>query len=413
MKTIETGMIISIISIIYNQSIVRYVFLLTLLLALVTGAKNSYAGYASIVVDKDTGEVLHEKNADIKNYPASLTKMMTLYLLFEALSDAQITLSQKLPVSRQASRMPPTKLYLKKGQRIRVADAILALVTKSANDAAVVIAEALGGTEQKFAVMMTKKARKLGMHSTTFYNASGLPHKKQLSTARDMAILSMSLLRDFPEYYDYFSTRKFRFQGRTYKNHNKLLFSYKGTDGIKTGYTRASRYNLAASAVRNNRRLVAVALGCRTSHSRNRHVAQLLDKGFSQIAQPNFVKTSPSYDSLITNSYNKRYKKNKFSPPRVISTKQSNKKDSMAHQKGWSIQIGTFSKYSRAYQSAASARRSEHDILANCEIIVEVVVYKRRTLYKARLVGLNKPDAMTACERLLNKTGKCFIIPSQ
>ncbi len=241
------------------------------------------AKYASIVLDAESGRVLHAVNADTRNYPASLTKMMTLYMTFEALQQGRLSLNQQLPVSRRAEGMSPSKLGLKRGQTIKVKDVVLALVTKSANDAAVVIAESLGGTEVKFAQQMTAKAKELGMSRTSFRNASGLPNRRQLSTARDMAKLSLALIRDYPQYYDMFSTQHFSYGGKKHKNHNNLLRSYEGTDGVKTGYTRASGFNLAASVVRNDRRLIAVVFGGKSSRSRDRHIVKLLDRGFEQI----------------------------------------------------------------------------------------------------------------------------------
>ncbi len=250
--------------------------------ALFTAAP-AQAKYASVVIDAETGEVLHAKNSNTRNYPASLVKMMTLYMVFDALEKRKLKLNQGLRVSRRAAGMPPSKLGLRRGQTIRVKEAILALVTKSANDVAVVVAEAIGGTESQFARKMTKKARKLGMKRTTFRNASGLPNRRQLSTARDMATLARALIRDFPQYYHFFATQKFKYRGRTYRNHNKLLRTYSGADGIKTGYIRASGYNLVASSVRNGRRVIAVVFGGKTSRSRNRHTATLLDRGFKRL----------------------------------------------------------------------------------------------------------------------------------
>lgn len=247
-------------------------------------AAPAQAKYASIVVDAETGEVLHAKNSNTRNHPASLVKMMTLYMVFDALEKRELKLNQGLRVSRRAAGMPPSKLGLRRGQTIRVKDAILALVTKSANDVAVVVAEAIGGTESQFAQKMTKKARRLGLKRTTFRNASGLPNRRQLSTARDMATLARALIRDFPQYYDYFGTKTFKYRGRTYRNHNRLLRSYRGADGIKTGYIRASGYNLVASGVRNGRRVIAVVFGGRTPRSRNRHTANLLDRGFKRLS---------------------------------------------------------------------------------------------------------------------------------
>ena len=225
------------------------------------GAGKALAGYASIVVDAETGAVLSEQNADQRNYPASLTKMMTLYMVFDALERRQLALKQPIAVSRRAAGQAPSRLGLKAGQTITVEQAILALVTKSANDAATAVAEAIGGTELRFAEIMTRRARAIGMTSTTFRNASGLPDSRQVTTARDMATLSRALWRDFPQYYPYFSRERFTYRGRVIANHNNLLRSYAGADGIKTGYIRASGYNLAASAVRDGRRVIGVVLG--------------------------------------------------------------------------------------------------------------------------------------------------------
>ena len=251
----------------------------------VFASETAHARYASIVVDAETGEVLRSRNADIRRYPASLTKMMTLYMLFEAIDDGRLNLTSRLEVSKRAAGQPASKLGLRAGSTISVEDAIKALVVKSANDIAVVVAEALGGTEVEFARMMTSKARALGMTRTTFRNASGLPNRKQRSTARDMSYLARALMRDFPHRYHYFDDQRFRYNGRSHRSPNRLLGSYRGMDGIKTGYIRASGFNLAASAERDGRRVVAVVFGGKTARSRNRHMANLLDLGFTRIAE--------------------------------------------------------------------------------------------------------------------------------
>jgi D-alanyl-D-alanine carboxypeptidase len=242
--------------------------------------------YAAIVVDSATGYVLSEKNADVRRYPASLTKMMTLYLTFEALQAGTLTKSQRLPVSANAQYQSPSKLGLEAGYSLKVEDAIYALVTRSANDAAVVLAEGIGGSEDRFARLMTFKAQQLGMKGSHFVNASGLHDPLQYSTARDIAILAQSLIRDFPREYRYFSTPSFTYAGLTSLNHNKLLATYPGMDGIKTGYIYASGYNLAASAVQNGRRVTAVIFGGRTSASRNAAMVTLLDNGFARLKDP-------------------------------------------------------------------------------------------------------------------------------
>ena len=259
--------------------------LCVLVMSQVFATESAEARYASIVVDAETGEVLRSRNADIRRYPASLTKMMTLYLLFEAVDEGRLSLTSKLKVSKRAAGQPPSKLGLSAGSTIDVEDAIKALVVKSANDIAVVVAEALGGTEVEFARIMTRKAQALGMSRTTFRNASGLPNRKQRSTARDMSFLARALMRDFPHRYHYFDDQRFRYGGRSHRSPNRLLGSYRGMDGIKTGYIRASGFNLAASAERDGRRVVAVVFGGKTARSRNRHMATLLDLGFTRIAE--------------------------------------------------------------------------------------------------------------------------------
>ena len=255
--------------------------LFALALAAIGGPAAADSKFASILIDVNNGQVLQQSNPDLPRYPASLTKMMTLYLAFQALDDGRWTLDQPLWVSTLAARQPPTKLGLRPGQSISVEDAMLALVTKSANDAAAVIAENLGGTEDNFARRMTTKARGLGMSQTTFRNASGLPDPYQITTARDMSTLALALIHHFPHYYHYFSTQHFYYNGRAISNHNHMLGMYAGVDGIKTGYTRASGYNLVASSLRGNQRLIGVVLGAPSSTTRNAIMADLFDQAYA------------------------------------------------------------------------------------------------------------------------------------
>ncbi len=239
--------------------------------------------YASIVVDANSTEILHARHADDPRYPASLTKVMTLYMLFDAIDAGELTLDDKLTVSSSAARQPPSNLRLKSGSKITVAQAIEALVNKSANDVAVVVAERLGGSESRFAHLMTEKAKLLGMQNTTFRNASGLPDTEQVSTARDLALLSQALLNNHADYYYHFADQDFYWNKKRYSNHNDLLGKVRGVDGIKTGYTRASGFNLIASAERDGRRVIAVMLGGTTAKSRNQHVEDLLEAAFQAI----------------------------------------------------------------------------------------------------------------------------------
>jgi D-alanyl-D-alanine carboxypeptidase len=237
---------------------------------------------ASIVVDANSDTVISQENADRLLHPASMSKLMTLYLTFEALEAGRITMQRSFPVSAHAESMSPTKLGLVAGQSIRVEDAILSLVTLSANDAAVVLAEGLGGSEDRFGQLMTRKAHQLGMVNTNFRNSNGLPDPAQISTARDMAILCRALIRRFPQYYHYFSVREFTYNGVMYSNHNHLMSRYEGMDGLKTGLTNASGFNLAASAVRNGRRLIGVVFGGVSAAQRDDYMAEILDQGFQR-----------------------------------------------------------------------------------------------------------------------------------
>ena len=242
-----------------------------------TRAVQSYSpAFASIIVDANSGATLQSNNPDAIRRPASLTKIMTLYLLFERLEAGKMTIDTQMPVSEHASEQAPTKLGLKPGQTLRVEDAIKGLVTRSANDAAVVIAEAIAGDEDDFAKLMTRKARALGMSKTTYRNASGLPNDDQLTTARDQATLGRAIQDRFPRYYRYFATSTFVYRGHAIRNHNRLLGNVEGVDGIKTGYTRASGFNLVTSMRRGNRHLVGVVLGGRSGGSRDATMRNLL-----------------------------------------------------------------------------------------------------------------------------------------
>ncbi|MEN3381210.1 MAG: D-alanyl-D-alanine carboxypeptidase [Hyphomicrobiales bacterium] len=234
--------------------------------------------YADLVMDANTGAVLHAENADSLRHPASLTKIMTLYLLFEQLETGKLRLDSRMEVSEHAAQQAPSKLGLAPGQTIAVEDAIRALVTKSANDAAVVIAETIGGDEDTFARLMTRKARALGMSRTVYNNASGLPDEEQLTTARDQVMLGRAIQDRFPRYYAYFKTPSFVYQGHAIRNHNRLLGKVEGVDGIKTGYTRASGFNLVTSLRRGNRHIVAAVLGGTSGASRDARMRSLVEQ---------------------------------------------------------------------------------------------------------------------------------------
>jgi len=262
--------------------------------------------YASIVVDGDSGAVLQAANPDARRHPASLTKIMTLYMLFERLEAGKIKLDSLLKVSERASEQAPTKLGLKPGETIAVEDAIKAIITKSANDAAVVVAENLGGDEERFAKLMTQKARAIGMTRTSYINASGLPDDDQITTARDQALLGRLIQKRFPRYYKYFSTESFVYHGEVMRNHNHLLGSIEGVDGIKTGFTRASGFNLVTSVHRDGHYIVAVVMGGRSSFERDAHMRELINSNIKEAAlerttpviaksnQPNEIQPTPA-----------------------------------------------------------------------------------------------------------------------
>lgn len=247
-------------------------------------AEGALAGpYSALVMEIESDRVLYERNADEIRHPASLTKMMTLYLVFEALEQGRISLHDTFYASNYSASRSPSRIGLRPGDPLTVEEGILALVTCSANDAAATLGEGLAGSEPAFAAMMTRKARELGMSQTVFRNASGLPDSEQVTTARDMYRLGKALLKHFPQHYPYFSTSHFQYRGRSFHNHNHLLEHYYGADGIKTGFVNASGFNLVASARRNGVRLVGVVFGGNSASRRDAHMRDLLDDGFAQI----------------------------------------------------------------------------------------------------------------------------------
>jgi D-alanyl-D-alanine carboxypeptidase len=266
-------------------------------------ARESYSPqFASIIVDGNSGATLSSNNPDGIRHPASLTKIMTLYLLFERLDSGKMKLDTEMDVSERASEQAPTKLGLRPGQTIRVEDAIKGLVTRSANDAAVVIAEAIAGDEDDFAKLMTRKARALGMTKTVYRNANGLPNDEQVTTARDQATLGRAIQDRFPRYYRYFSTSVFNYRGQSIRNHNRLLGNVEGVDGIKTGYTRASGFNLVTSMRRGNRHLIGVVLGGRSGGSRDAIMRNLLAENLERAATTRTVAAITERNSTDANT---------------------------------------------------------------------------------------------------------------
>lgn len=402
-------------------------FLLPVALVLLPATASAANKYASLIMEPETGRVLHSRNADSLRHPASLTKIMTLYMVFEALQDGRLTMDQRLKVSRRASRMPSSKLGLGRGETITVRQAVLALVTKSANDVAVVVAETLAGTEPAFADRMTKKARTLGMTRTTFKNASGLYHKHQKSTARDMARLAERVRSDFPQYYGLFETQSFTFRGRKYKNHNKLLSRYSGTDGIKTGYIGAAGFNLVSSVSRHGVRLVGVVFGGKSSRSRDRHMIDLLDKAFvgyevlairpprkpglptvpgTQIARGNTTAVQPNPNPFLAQVNTALDRPTNPKPPVRPAINQT-------PNGVWSIQVGAYRSKSRAHTAAQKAQSKLGPLSEHTVVAVVPARKSSRPLFRSRLAGLDKSAAYTACNVLKQQRVDCMVFAPQ
>ena len=384
--------------------------------------------YAAIVVDADTGRVLSSANPDRSSYPASLTKMMTLYLLFDALDEGKIRMDSQMTASEHASVQAPSKLALEPGDQIRVEDAIKALVTKSANDVAVVIAETLGGTETHFAQMMTAKAHALGMNATTYRNASGLPNPGQISTPRDQSILGRALIHNHARYYHYFGTREFTWQGATIPNHNRFMLNYDGADGLKTGYINASGFNLVASAVRDGHRLVGVVFGGNTAPWRDQRMVQLMDHGFAKI---NTSDTEMAADEPATDSAPEP--KQPSSPIKTVAQVEDDtptpapaptrtRRHPAAHKikpqdegddddsPPWAIQVGAFTTYKPAHHAASQAAKHLGGLIAKASIDIDEGGTRRHTVYRARLIGFTQEQARAACRKLAKTSKECHII---
>ncbi|BCB60689.1 peptidase S11 [Halomonas sp. A020] len=444
-------------------------WLLVMLMMTLMGSANAQANprYAGIVVDLENGEVLYAENADEPRYPASLTKMMTLYLTFEALEEGRLSLDQPLPVSAQAAAMPATKLWLSAGSSIPVDTAIRALAVRSANDVAVVVAEALGGSEQRFANLMTVKARELGMNATTFRNASGLPDDQQRTTARDMLTLSVRVMQDFPQYYHYFGLQEFTYRGTRHTSHNRLVRDYPGADGLKTGFIRASGFNVATTAVHNGRRMVAVVMGGFSSSSRDTHMADLLDRsfmraslrdqrtwlantsfssefmGFAGPAQPLRQSTPvrPSTQPMVANvsatSLSPTPSATRTTPAQAVESQlidaaeadrtppsaspdplqafiereqvlASASPEGQAASASWGIQVGAFSQAAQAEQFARQAAQRLPTSVGG-RVAIDPL-QGPTTVFRARVVSLNESQARQACQALQAQGMDCMVV---
>ena len=351
--------------------------LLFIILISITFNTSSFAKRAAIIIDYDTHEVLFEVNADTLNYPASLAKIMTIYIVFDYLDKGKLTWDTKLSVSKNAASQRRTKLYVEEGTFISVNDAVRALIIKSANDVATVIAENISGSEREFAKLMTKYGKKVGMRKTTFKNASGLRNRAQLTTARDISILSHALISNFPEYYKLFSEKKFTWKDKTFTSHNRLMLKYDGADGIKTGYILASGFQLAFSAVRNNKRLIGIYFGGDTAKQRDQSLTFLMDKEFEE---------------LQTNDTKKTTKTNQ--------TKSFNK---------FKIVVGTFKYKKNAEKQIKVIQKNYPKTTINKEAKVVKIKLGNGYLYESRFQFFMKKEAKNACSRLKKYNRDCFI----
>ncbi len=355
---------------------------------------------SSITINMDTGEVLSSENPDTLRYPASLTKLMTLYLTFEALEKGKIKLSTPLKVSRVAAGRSPSKIGVRAGQIITVENAIKAVIIKSANDCATVLAEGLAKDEREFAKMMTAKAKKLGMKKTTFKNASGLNNSLQLTTARDMAVLGSAVYHHFPKYYKWFSMQKFTYQGRTYYTHNHVLKQFKGSDGMKTGYLAAAGYNIVTSAKRNGIRVLAVTMGHPTYQQRDKKVIDLMDRGIKKIAMNNTKAPKTVMAKLNV-------------PAKVKAEKIAMNDTPLKVKKGdWGIQVGAFRNYAKARSYAFSIKKRMPELKSH-PIDVESVEGDMVVLYRSRITNIAKKDAEELCNRLKKENKSCIVVNTQ
>jgi D-alanyl-D-alanine carboxypeptidase len=350
---------------------------------------------AAIVVDADTGRVLYSQRADARRYPASLAKVMTLYLTFEALESGRLTLSDRLRISPHAAAQPPSKIGLRAGSTLTIGEAIDLIVVKSANDVAAALGEKLAGAEAKFARRMTAKAARLGMGDTRFTNASGLPDSAQRTTARDMAILARAILRDFPDYAGVFNQSRARFRGKIVQGHNRLL-SMPGVKGMKTGYTRAAGFNLMTSAERGDHRLVAVVLGGATSASRDAYMRRLVDAGFK-------VADAEGGDLTMAQLLHGAAPDHRAIAQELA---QGSDETPTASEAIWSVQVGAFSGPRRAAAAGAALRAHNGKLLSGHPLQVR----RSGKLHIARFKGFSKQAAADACKRLEAAGKDCLAI---
>ncbi len=397
-------------------------------------SRTAEAGYAHYIYDVQSGKVLSSQNAETLNHPASLTKMMTLYLTFEALRAGRLRWDDKIVMTKNAASKIPFKLGVPAGQTITVREAVYGMAIRSANDAAAAMGDHLGGSEDRFGVLMTKKARQLGMRSTVFRNASGLPDKAQVTTARDMAVMALSLIRDYPREYKIFSQRSFSFRGRTIKGHNNLMYRYPGMDGIKTGFVNASGYNLASAVNVGGRRYIGVVLGGKTARQRDNRMAELLDQALpGGAALPGVAVATPSQQKRPAEGVASFASKAPLPRPRTdiimggaaptaasvmpyATPSKSLPMEAMARQGAvqggplWDIQIAA----AGSQAAATGALNSALPLLADFGQIAPSVQGSSsggREIFRARLTGFaDRDSASRACSLLQTRSIDCFVV---
>jgi serine-type D-Ala-D-Ala carboxypeptidase (penicillin-binding protein 5/6) len=441
--------------------------------AILSLSTSAEAGSAQFLLDARTGEVLASENPDELNHPASLTKMMTIYMVLDAIHAGKLSWDSPVPFSKYASARPPTKLRVKPGDSITVKEAVLAMIVLSANDVATAVGEKLGGSEEGFAALMTRKARSLGMLNTTFFNASGLPNDQQFTTARDMSTLGVALMRDFPRDYELFATKSFAFRGRTINGHNNLMYRYKGMDGIKTGYTNASGFNLVSAVENKGRRVIGVVMGGRTAASRDKLMEKLIDANIKKASTGTQLVAShttgvqmdlarmggdvpvpASRQSAMaavqgmagatgvgTSDVAAAYAEGDLAPaeqpltatiPRVTPranvgvTANANAGAPVAGQgaqqastlsageRKWQIQIAAATSAQAAMELLSDARDKVGAPLKNLDTYTEMVTRNGTTFYRARFTGFEtKDEARTVCDKLVRERYDCVLMPAR
>lgn len=428
--------------------------------AILTLSTAAQAGSAQLLLDARTGEVLASENPDELNHPASLTKMMSVYMVLDAIKAGKLSWDSPVPFSKHAASRPPTKLSVKAGDAITVREAVLAMIVKSANDAAAAVGEKLGGSEEGFAALMTRKARSLGMMNTTFFNASGLPHDQQFTTARDMSTLGVALMRDFPKEYELFATKSFKFRGKTITGHNNLMYRYKGMDGIKTGYTNASGFNLVSAVEHDGRRVIGVVMGGRTAASRDKIMERLIDANIKKastgsqllvsrstgvqmdlarlgdeipvpasrrsalaavqgMAGATGVAAAGSASAYAPSTHggaeagtelvaNPATRFAPIDPQHTASTPQ------VSGERRWQIQIAAATSAQAAMDLLSQARQKVGSPLQDLDTYTEVVTRNGITFYRARFTGFEtKEEARIACDKLVRQRYDCVLMPAR